>query len=108
MASNGRTRGLQRANTRVRPYTGRKGTLLRVKGCQTVGFNLCRESFPKQILHPETSRFPHQKLSRCNRAKGETLSVESLVGEGDFVGGGGGHHAVDAVYLAFAGHINIT
>ena len=71
------------------------------------GFIPRRKSFPKQILHSETSRFSYQKLCRRNRAKGETLSVEGFVGEREAVGGGGGGHAVDAVHLALAGHINI-
>ena len=66
-----------------------------------------QESRPKQILHPKHTCFSNEKLGGSKRAQGEALAVEGFVGEGELVGGGGGRHAVDAVHLALAGHINI-
>lgn len=60
-----------------------------------------------QILHPKHPKFPNKELRRSNGSHGKALAVEGLVGKGEAVGFGVGHHAVDAVHLALAGHINI-
>lgn len=77
---------------------GSKSNVSRIKTT-----NLCTD----QILHPEASRFPHQKLGSRNGTKRKALAIIGLVGEGDFVGRRLGHHAVDAIHLTFSGHVNI-
>ena len=59
-----------------------------------------------QILHREASMLPDEELRCGNCAQSEALAAESLMRKHDAVGGRLGSHAVDAVHLALAGHIN--
>ena len=50
--------------------------------------NHCRqESGSKQILHPKHARLTNEELGGGKCSQGKALSVEGLVGEGEFVGG---------------------
>ena len=65
------------------------------------------KDIPHQVLHRVTACLAEQELRCGDGTEGEALAVVGFVGEGEAVGLGVGHHAVDAVHLADAGHINI-
>ena len=63
--------------------------------------------FHKQILHSKHACFPNEELGSGKGTQSKALSVKCLMSERDLVGRRLGHNAVDAVYLAFACHLNI-